>query len=93
MKNAIMSKTQRELMQANIVNIKRLKITCKNCLADVTFDINARFSNRALRECSVCGVSYRIDADNNPIIKAQELLNSINEHQDATFSFLCEEES
>lgn len=92
MKNVIMPKTQREFMQANIINIKRLKLTCKNCLAEVTFDINARFSTRALRECSVCGVSYKIDADNNPIIKAQELLNSINENQDATFSFLCEED-
>lgn len=80
------------MAEENILDIKRLKITCNNCKSEITFDIDAPNKHRPIYICPVCGGQFGIDPENDTIERAKLLIESAKSVKNATFTFLCRKE-
>lgn len=73
-------------MNANIAQIKRIKITCKACKSEFITDIG-----NSLLKCVFCGQDFNIDNLNDPFLKLNEALHRFKSVQSAEIALICEE--
>lgn len=72
--------------ESKILNIKKLKITCKKCETQVIL----KLGETAYR-CPVCGAGFLPGVD-NVFLKLSQTLSELAECDAAGFSFICDDE-
>ena len=73
-------------MENKVLNIKKLKITCKNCKTEVITQIG-----RSIYSCPDCGASFNVNRENDYFIAFKDVLNKFKENVNAEFSIICED--
>ena len=73
------------MAEEKILNIKKLKIVCKQCKTEIIADLGS-----TAYACPVCGQSFSVRRDMNYFIRLYEILLELKNNPAAEFSVICE---
>lgn len=72
-----------------IAKIEKISVVCRKCESEVTFKINAHNEYNSLYNCPICGNAYGIDPEDNPIVKAGQVIGATARVKGAVIGFVC----
>jgi len=75
------------MAEENILNITKLKITCKECGTEVITKIG-----RTIYACPDCNNSFNVNREKDYFALFKDVLTTLKDNNSADFSILCEEE-
>lgn len=71
---------------ANIQNIKKLKIICKECKSEFVM-----FIGHSLYVCSICGNNFGINELNDPFFRIKQAFDSLSNPKNCDIELICDE--
>ena len=75
------------MAESKILNIKKLKIVCKNCKTEVITDIGKNIAN-----CPCCYAAFGATLRDNPYQILADAFATLSQNIAADFSLICEDE-